>query len=129
MFYFAAALLSAATLLGTTHALDACPNGEKIYTGASGMSYKLCPNSDFLGETVQIRGNVNSIEDCAAMCDENKSCYRGVYDHTYRYCHIKGQGDMRWEPSQQFDVIQQNFKDIARCPGQETPYSGNGVSH
>ncbi|EMD93152.1 hypothetical protein COCC4DRAFT_179288 [Bipolaris maydis ATCC 48331] len=122
-------LLTTTAFLGTTLALDACPNGERIYTGASGMSYKLCPNSDFLGETVQIRGNVNSLEECAAMCDENKNCYRGVYDHDYRYCHIKGQGDMRWEPSQQFDVIQQNFRDIARCPGQETSYSSNDKNY
>lgn len=110
-----------------THALDACSNGEKIYPGVSGMSYKLCPISDFLGETVQIRDNLNSLEDCAAMCDENENCYRGVYDHVYRYCYVKAQGDMRWEPSQQFDVIQQNLKDIVRCPAQEIPYSTNGV--
>jgi galactose oxidase len=127
MVHLAATLLTAATFLRFSRALDACPDGEKIYTGASGMSYKLCPNSDFLGESVQVRGNVNSIEDCTAMCDENKSCYRAVYDHVYRYCHVKKQGDMRWEPSQQFDVIQQNFKDIARCPGQETSYFSNGV--
>jgi galactose oxidase len=128
MIHLAAVLLITATFFKVAHALDACPSGEKIYTGATGMSYKLCPNSDFVGETVQIRGNVNSLEDCAAMCDENKNCYRGVYDHTYRYCHVKAQGEMRWEPSQQFDVIQQHFKDIARCPSQETSYFSNGVS-
>lgn len=122
------ALLTAATFIGLIDALVACPNGERIYTGASGMSYKLCPNSDLQGETVQGRGNVNSLEDCAAMCDENKNCYRGVYDHINRYCHVKAQGNMPWEPSQQFDVIQQDLREIARCPGQETSYSSNAVS-
>lgn len=122
------ALLAVASLYGVTHALDACPNGERTYTGASGMSYKLCPNSDFVGATAQGRANVNSLDDCAAICDQDKNCYRGVYDHINRYCHIKAQGNMPWEASQQFDVIQQDFKDIARCPGQETAYSSNGVS-
>lgn len=121
-------LLASAGLLGITSALDACPNNERFYTGASGMRYKLCPNSDFLGETIQIRGNVDSLEDCAAMCDQNRNCFRGVYDRIYRYCHVKAQGNMRWEPSQQFDVIQQDLRDIARCPGTETSYSSNGVS-
>lgn len=123
-----AMLLSAAAFLGVTHALDACPSGERIYTGASGMSYTLCPNTDLQGATVQGRANVNSLDDCAAMCDQNKNCYRAVYDHVTRYCHIKAQGNMPWEPNQQFDVIQQDFREIARCPGQETSYSSNGVS-
>ncbi|KAJ4371918.1 hypothetical protein N0V86_008472 [Didymella sp. IMI 355093] len=60
------------------------------------------------------------------LCDKALNCFKAVYDTQTRDCHIKGTGDLDWQPNGRFDVIQAEQINIARCPYPETSYTYDG---
>lgn len=120
-------LLASAFYHGAVYALNACPAGETIYTGTAGIRYRLCPDTDLVGQTLSITANVASITACAQRCDQNVNCFKAVYDTQTRDCHYKGYAGLDWQPNARFDVIQVEQINIARCPYGETTYTNNGV--
>jgi galactose oxidase len=125
----ASSLLSALALFQTAHALNACPSGETIYTGNGGIRYRVCPGTDLIGESLSVTNNVASVTACAQICDQNMNCFKAVYDKQNRVCHMKGYGNLNWQPNGQFDTVQAEQVNIAKCPYGETTYTNNGVSH
>ncbi|OAL47793.1 galactose oxidase-like protein precursor [Pyrenochaeta sp. DS3sAY3a] len=121
-------LLSASILFSTVHSLNSCPAADTVYTGSGGIRYRICPDTDLVGESTSITPNVASNTACAQLCDQNMSCFKAVYDTQTRDCHIKGYAGLNWVDNARFDVIQAEQVNIARCPYTETTYTNNGVS-
>jgi galactose oxidase len=124
----AIALVSAFLLFQTSAAINACPVTDTVFTGTPGTRYRVCPDTDLIGETQSITRNVASNTACAQLCDKALNCFKAVYDTQTRDCHIKGTGDLDWQPNGRFDVIQAEQINIARCPYPETSYTYDGVS-
>lgn len=121
-------VLAAAALFESTHAINACPVTDTVFTGAGGIRYRVCPDTDLIGDTTTLTANVASTTACAQLCDQAMNCFRAVYDTQTRDCHIKGAGNIDWQPNARFDVIQAEQVNIARCPYAETAYANGGVS-
>ncbi|KAF2828054.1 galactose oxidase-like protein precursor [Ophiobolus disseminans] len=119
-------LLAAATLFHTTHAINACPVADTLFTGTGGIRYRICPDTDLIGESTLVTANVASVTACAQLCDQAMNCFKAVYDTQTRDCHFKGFGNMNWQPNARFDVVQAEQVNIARCPYAETTYTNGG---
>lgn len=122
-------LLAAVTLFDAAHALNGCPTADTVFTGTQGIRYRVCLDTDLVGDTQSITANVASTTACAQACDQNINCFKAVYDTQTRDCHIKANGNLNWVDNARFDVIQAEQVNIARCPYTETTYTGGGVSH
>jgi hypothetical protein len=122
-------LFAAVTLFKATSAINACPVDDTLFTGAGGIRYRICPDSDLVGPSTSVTPNVASTAACAQLCDKTMNCFKAVYDTRTRQCHVKGQGNLKWGVNAQFDVIQAEQINIARCPYEETAFSNAGVSH
>jgi galactose oxidase len=122
-------LLATATLFKAAHSLNACPGADTVYTGAKGIRYLVCPDTDLVGQSTSVIPNVASVTACAKRCDESMNCFKAVYDTTKRVCHFKGLKNLEWVDNARFDVIQAEQVNIARCPYGETKYTNGGVSH
>jgi len=121
--------LAAFTLFGATQAINACPVADTVFTGTGGIRYRICPDTDLIGESTSVTANVASVTACAQLCDQAMDCFRAVYDTQTRDCHFKGLGNLNWAANVRFDVIQAEQLNIARCPYAETTYTNGGVSH
>jgi galactose oxidase len=121
-------LLAAVTLFKATHATNACPVTETVFTGNGGVRYRICPDTDLVGKSQKVIANTASTTKCAQLCDQAMDCFKAVYDTQTRNCHFKGLGVLKWDVSARFDVIQAEQINIARCPYAETTYSNGGVS-
>jgi galactose oxidase len=121
-------LLAAVTLFEGAYALKGCPVADTLITGAGGIRYRVCPNTDLVGRSDSITKNVASTAACAQLCDKSMNCFKAVYDTQTRDCHIKGTGLLTWVDNGRFDVIQAEQINIARCPYDQTTYKNGGVS-
>mgnify|MGYP003624087262 CR=1 FL=1 len=121
--------LAAVTFFEAAHALNACPVADTVFTGTQGIRYRVCPDTDLVGDSTSITANIASTTACAQACDQNINCFKAVYDTQTRDCHIKANGNQNWVDNARFDVIQAEQVNIARCPYTETTYTGGGVSH
>ncbi|KAH7081052.1 galactose oxidase-like protein precursor [Paraphoma chrysanthemicola] len=117
-------LLATITLLHSAHALNGCPTADTVFTGTQGIRYRVCLDTDLVGDTQSITANVASTTACAQACDQNINCFKAVYDTQTRDCHIKANGNLNWVDNARFDVIQAEQVNIARCPYTETAYTG-----
>jgi galactose oxidase len=122
-------LLATVTLFQTAHSLNACPGADTVFTGTKGIRYRVCPDTDLVGQSTSVIPNVASVTACAKRCDESMNCFKAVYDTTNRICHFKGLRKLEWVDNARFDVIQAEQVNIARCPYAETTYTNGGVSH
>ncbi|CBY00232.1 similar to galactose oxidase precursor [Plenodomus lingam JN3] len=120
--------LSAVTLFPTVHALNACPSADTVFTGTSGIRYRICPNTDLTGGSQEILRNVASVTACAQRCDTAMNCFQAVYDTQTKDCHFKAFAGLNWVDNGRYDVIQAEQINIARCPYNEATYTNNGVS-
>jgi galactose oxidase len=121
--------LATVTLFQAAHSLNACPGADTVFTGAKGIRYRVCPDTDLVGQSTSVIPNVASVTACAKCCDESMGCFKAVYDTTNRDCHFKGLKTLNWVESARFDVIQAEQVNIARCPDAETTYKSGSVSH
>ncbi|KAH7066795.1 galactose oxidase-like protein precursor [Paraphoma chrysanthemicola] len=117
-------LLAAVTLFHSAHALNGCPTADTVFTGTQGIRYRVCLDTDLVGDTQSITANVASTTACAQACDQNINCFKAVYDTQTRDCHIKANGNLNWVDNARFDVIQAEQVNVARCPYTETTYTG-----
>lgn len=124
----AIAALSAFLLFQTSAAINACPVTDTVFTGTQGIRYRVCPDTDLIGESQTVTQNVASTTACAQLCDKAINCFRAVYDTQTKACHIKGTGGLDWQTNARFDVIQAEQINIAKCPYPETTYTYDGVS-
>jgi hypothetical protein len=124
----AIAVLSTFLLFQTSAAINACPVTDTVFSGTQGIRYRVCPDTDLIGESQSVTHNVASTTACAQLCDRAINCFKAVYDTQTKACHIKGTGDLNWQPNARFDVIQAERINIARCPYTETTYTYDGVS-
>jgi galactose oxidase len=122
-------LLATVTLFKAAHSLNACPGADTVYTGAKGIRYLVCPDTDLVGQSTSVIPNVASVTACAKRCDESMNCFKAVYDTTKQVCHFKGTKNLEWVDNARFDVIQAEQVNIARCPYGETKYTNGGVSY
>jgi hypothetical protein len=120
------AVLSAATLLHFTHALNACPGTDDVFTGAEGIRYRVCPGTDLTGPSTSIK-RVASVTACAKLCDQSMDCFKAVYDTRTKACHFKDLTGLTWVANDRFQVIQAEQVNIARCPHNEWTYHRNRV--
>jgi galactose oxidase len=121
-------LLTTVTLFNAAYATNACPVAETIFTGAAGIRYRVCPDTDLVGRSSSITPNIASVTACAQLCDRTMDCFKAVYDTQTRDCHVKGLGMLTWGANARFDVIQAEQVNIARCPYDETTVNNGGVS-
>lgn len=124
----AIALISSFLLFQTSAAINACPVTDTVFTGAQGIKYRVCPDTDLIGASQSVTPNVASTTACAQLCDKAINCFKAVYDTHTKDCHIKGTGDLDWQSNARFDVIQAEQINIATCPHPETTYTYDGVS-
>lgn len=122
-----AAAVSAIALFLPASALNGCPVTDSIFTGAQGIRYRVCPNTDLVGRSITITPNIASATACAQLCDKNIGCFKAVYDKQGSVCHIKDRTGLNWVDSARFDVIQAEQINIATCPYPEPNYTKNGV--
>lgn len=122
-------LLAAVALFDTAYAINACPVADTIFTGTGGIRYRVCPDTDLVGESTSVIANIASVSACAQRCDQNMNCFKAVYDTQTGNCHIKGYGTLNWVENARYDVIQAEQVNIARCPYTEATYTNGGVSH
>lgn len=120
--------IAAVTFSGAAYAINACPVADTIFTGTGGIKYRICPDTDLIGESTLVTANVASVTACAQLCDQNMNCFKAVYDTQTRDCHFKGLGKMNWAANARFDVVQAEQVNIARCPYTETTYTNAAVS-
>lgn len=120
-------VVSAFFLFKTSTAINACPVTDSVYTGAQGIRYRVCPDTDLVGGSQSVTPNVASNTACAELCDRALNCFKAVYDTQTRDCHIKANAGLEWLPNGRFDVIQAEQINIAKCPYAETTYTNNGV--
>jgi galactose oxidase len=121
--------LATVTLFQAAHSLNACPGADTVFTGAKGVRYRVCPDTDLVGQSTSVIPNVASVTACAKRCDESMNCFKAVYDITKRDCHFKGTKKLDWVDNARFDVIQAEQVNIARCPYAETTYKTGSVCH
>lgn len=121
-------LLATVTLFNTAYATNACPVEETVFTGAGGIRYRICPDTDLVGRSGLVTQNVASVTACAQLCDRAMDCFKAVYDTQTRACHFKGLGLLTWSANPRFEVIQAEQVNIACCPYPETTYTSGGVS-
>ncbi|KAH7407041.1 galactose oxidase-like protein precursor [Phaeosphaeria sp. MPI-PUGE-AT-0046c] len=119
-------LLAAVTLLQTAHSLNICPGTDSVFTGAQGIRYRICPDTDLVGRSTSVYQDVASTTACAKRCDESMNCFKAVYDTQTRACHFKGITNLKWVDNGRFDVIQAEQIDIASCPYDETTEKAGG---
>jgi galactose oxidase len=122
-------ILSFVFLFNTTSALNACPVTDTVFTGADGVRYRVCPDSDYTGKTQKLINNIASTNACAQLCSKSLDCFKAVYDKQSKICHFKGVEKLKWVANKRFDVIQAEQINIARCPYPETKATANGVSN
>jgi galactose oxidase len=122
-------LVAAVTLFRTAHAINACPVADTVFTGAGGIRYRVCADTDLVGSSTSVTQNVASTTACAKLCDQSTNCFKAVYDTQARSCHFKGLTKLQWVDNARFDVIQAEQVNIARCPTAETKITSSGVSH
>jgi galactose oxidase len=115
-------------LFQTSAAINACPNTDTVYTGSQGIRYRVCTGTDLVGPTEKLNRGVRSARACAQLCDESLDCFKAVYDTKMRQCHFKATTGLKWQANTQFDVIQAEQINIARCPSAETTYKSGDVS-
>lgn len=127
-FFKLTGLLVAVTLFKAADAINACPVADTVFTGTGGIRYRICPDTDLVGESTSVTANVASVTACAQLCDQQMNCFKAVYDTQTRDCHFKGLGNMNWVANGRFDVVQAEQINIARCPYAETTYTNSGVS-
>ena len=120
--------LAAVTLFKSAYAINACPVADTVFTGTGGIRYRVCPDTDLVGESTSVTANVASVTACAQLCDQTMNCFRAVYDTQTLDCHFKGLGTLNWAANARYDVIQAEQVNIARCPYAETTYASGGVS-
>jgi galactose oxidase len=121
-------LLTAVTLFKTAHSINACPTADYVHTGASGIRYRVCPDTDLVGPTLSLTRNILNVGRCAQLCDKSMDCFKAVYDTKTRDCHFKALAGLNWAANQRYDVVQAEQINIARCPYAETKIASNGVS-
>jgi galactose oxidase len=121
-------LLTAVTLFHAAHSLNACPGADTVFTGTTGIRYRICSDTDLVGRSTSVIQNVASINACAQRCDQSMDCFKAVYDTQTRACHFKGLTQLNWVDNDRFVVIQAEQVNIARCPYTETTYRNSGVS-
>ncbi|KAF2852132.1 copper radical oxidase [Plenodomus tracheiphilus IPT5] len=119
-------LLSAITLIPAVRALNACPSADTVFTGAGGIRYRICPDTDLTGGSQQFTPNVASVTACAQLCDNAMNCFKAVYDTQTKDCHFKDFAGLNWVANGRFDVIQTEQINIAKCPYNEATYTNNG---
>jgi len=120
--------LSALTLISAVGALNACTGTDTIFTGKEGVRYRICPDTDLTGTSLQVTRDVASVTVCAQLCDTNMSCFKAVYDTQTKECHFKDSVGLNWVDNDRFDTIQAEQVNIAQCPYDETAYKSNEVS-
>jgi galactose oxidase len=121
-------LVAAVTLFETVNAINGCPTADTVFTGAGGIRYRICADTDFVGKSTSVTPNVASTIACAKLCDQSINCFKAVYDTTARACHFKALTKINWVGNARYDVIQAEQVNIARCPSAETKYTRSGVS-
>jgi galactose oxidase len=121
-------VLSFFFLFNTAAAINACPVADTVFTGADGIRYRVCPDSDYTGKTQKLTNNVASTNACAQLCSKSVDCFKAVYDKQIKACHFKGVEKLKWVANKRYDVIQVEQINIARCPYPETKATANGVS-
>ena len=114
-------------LFKTSAAINACPNSDTVSTGSQGIRYRVCPGTDLVGPTEKLNRGVRSARACAQLCNESLDCFKAVYDTKTRQCHFKATAGLKWQANTQFDVIQAEQINIARCPYAETTYKSGDV--
>ncbi|KAH6629226.1 galactose oxidase-like protein precursor [Boeremia exigua] len=122
-------LISTFILFNTSAALNACPATDTVFTGTQGIRYRVCPDTDLIGDSQSITRNVASTTACAQLCDRAMNCFKAVYDTQNRDCHFKANAGLNWQPNGRFDVIQAEQVNIARCPYSETTFTRNGKTY
>lgn len=122
-------LLAAFILLKSTAAINGCPSTDSVVTGAAGIRYRICPETDLEGWSISVTPYVASVEACARLCDRSLDCFKAVYDTQGKSCHFKATTTLNWVPNPRFQVIQAEQINIARCPYEETSQISNGVSN
>lgn len=93
-------------LFQTSAAINACPVTDTGFTGTEGIRYRLCPDTDLIGDSQAVTPNVASTTAYAQLCDRALNCFKAVYDTQTRDCHIKANAGLNWQPNGRFDVIQ-----------------------
>jgi galactose oxidase len=66
-----------------------CTTTETSITDSQGKIWKVCFNSDYHGNTIQVVGNIQSQTDCVNLCTSQTGCAKGVFDKVGYYCHLK----------------------------------------
>ncbi|KAF1359310.1 galactose oxidase-like protein precursor [Lizonia empirigonia] len=123
----AIAVVSAFFLFKTSAAINACPVTDTVFTGTGGIRYRVCPDTDLIGDSQSITPNITSTTACAQLCDKALNCFKAVYIPQTKDCHIKATAGLDWQPNNQgYDVIQAEQINIAKCPYAETTYTNNG---
>lgn len=123
------AVVSAVALFLPASALNGCPGADTVFTGNTGIRYRVCENTDLVGDSLSITPNIANVQACAQLCDANMNCFKAVYDTVTRDCHVKVQAGLNWVDNQRFDVIQAEQVNIAKCPYPETTYTNNGKTY
>lgn len=109
-------------------ALQACPTDETAFNTTTGINYNICPGTDLVGKSEREIKQINTVETCASLCEEDGLCLKAVYDTTGHVCHIKStEDDLTWTENTRFDTVYISNKisettDIAKCPYTETSY-------
>lgn len=122
------AFASTFLLFHTSAAINACLVTDTVFTGAQGIRYRVCPDTDLIGRSQSVTQNVASTTACAQLCDKAINCFKAVYDTQTKSCHFKANTGLNWQANKRFDVIQAEQINIAKCPYAESTYTNNGVS-
>ncbi|ORY67245.1 galactose oxidase precursor [Pseudomassariella vexata] len=121
--------------IGVSTAITACPGAETVYTSTEGVRYAICPDTDYQGASLQIIPGVASTTACAARCEADARCAKGVFDTQTGDCHIKDNAvALAWVTNGRFDVIRlnNNFPEgtnIAYCPFSQTSYTAVSATY
>lgn len=121
-------LLPVAFLSSTTYAINACTSTGTIFSGKTGVRYRVCPGTDITGASQKVTPNVASVTACAQLCDQTMDCFKAVYDTQTQGCHFKAYTGLDWVVNARYTTVQAEQVNIARCPYAETTYTNNDVS-
>lgn len=101
-----AVLLALYATYSEAQALTACPRAESTYTAASGLVYKTCTGTDYVGTSYRITPNIANAQACVQLCaqDTANACDKSVYDNNNKDCHLKGSDtySLRWTTNARF---------------------------
>ncbi|KAH9882649.1 hypothetical protein J1614_000885 [Plenodomus biglobosus] len=118
----------------TISGLRDCPYRETEVNTFDGGKYKICPGTDYQGQTKSVSYGFPSAYECAMLCSETRNCRQSVYEPGNGGCHLKS-GDLKWVKSDRYQAIhinrrsqQQRSAPLNGCPTRETMETIYGVT-